>query len=184
MHRETKCRFPLSCRWQSAGEYLQTALLTVACAAAGLQSWCRRIYSHKDAVGFEIKPLTPFSKSPLWNKYSQNHRALLIWKMPPGVFVGGIVTTAHKLPISRKTETRTTYTVPPKLSSHSKEDSFVLMLHAFKINIFRRFTKLHIQLLAACDKRRRDPRLELEHLSHCSWVYTLGEGPEQNTSTG
>lgn len=184
MCRETKCHLPLPCHWQSAGEYLQTALLTVAFAAAGLHSWCRRIYSHEDPVGFEIKSLTPVSKSSLWSKYNQSHQALLIWKMPPGVFAGGIVTTARKLPIPRKVETRTTHIVPAKPSSHLKEDSFVLILHTLKINIFRRFTKLHIQLLAACDKRRRDPRLESEHLSHSTWIYTLGEGPEQTTGTG
>ena len=88
--------------------------------------------------------------------------------MPPGVFASVIVIISHKLPIAIKVVTSITYTLPPKLSSHFKEDSFVLILHKFKINIFKRFTKLHIQLLSICDKRRKDPRRESEHLSHCA----------------
>jgi len=102
--------------------------------------------------------------------------------MPLGVFA--IIITSHKLPRPIKVVTSITYTLPPKLSSPLKGDSFVLTLHKFKINIFKRFTKLHIQLLSTCDKRRKDPRPASEHLSHSTLIYTLGEGPEQNTDTG
>lgn len=55
------------------------------------------------------------------------------------------------------------YTLSPKLSFQYK-GSFVLILYKFKTNLFKRFTKSHIQLLSACDKRRKGLRQSIYYI--------------------